>query len=61
MVSDGVCPDGEDGALRALLAEFKGDSPKELARLALEHQGDRAGTDDRTVLAVRLARRPGCG
>ncbi len=61
MVSDGVCPDGEDGALRALLASFKGDSPKELARLALEHQGEKAGTDDRTVLAVRLARRPGCG
>lgn len=61
MVSDGVCPDGEDGALRTLLAEFKGDSPKELARLALEHQGEKAGKDDRTVLAVRLARRPGCG
>lgn len=61
MVSDGVCPDGEDGALRTLLAQFKGDSPKELARLALEHQGGTAGTDDRTVLAVRLARRPGCG
>jgi len=61
MVSDGVCPDGEDGSLRALLAQFKGDSPKELARIALEHQGEKAGKDDRTVLAVRLARRPGCG
>lgn len=60
MVSDGVCPDGEDGALRTLLAQFKGDSPKELARIALEHQGETAGTDDRTVLAVRLTRRPGC-
>ncbi|MBE6956840.1 MAG: stage II sporulation protein E [Ruminococcaceae bacterium] len=60
MVSDGVCPDGEDAALRTLLAEFKGDSPKELARIALEHQGEKAGTDDRTVLAVRLARRPEC-
>lgn len=54
MVSDGVAG-GEDGWLRETITAFQGDSPQLLARQLLE--GSPGGQDDRTVVAMRLARR----
>jgi len=56
MVSDGVCPAEEDGWLRERLEAFDSESPKELAR-ALLTQAPLPGTDDRTALVIRIARR----
>ena len=56
MVSDGVTGTGEDAWLRERLAGFSGDSPKELAAQLIAHSPQGA-TDDRTALAVCIARR----
>lgn len=58
MVSDGVCTAQEDGWLRARLAAFQGDSPKDLAR-ALVEEGGATATDDRTALVVTVEKRVG--
>ena len=58
MVSDGVADGEEDGWLRRQLAEFKGEKPKELA-LSVISESERlgGGTDDRTVVVLRLDKR----
>lgn len=57
MASDGVAGQ-DDGWLTAALSGWEGDSPRQLAQELLEgstqHQG---ATDDRTVVALRLAKR----
>ena len=53
MVSDGVCGAEDDRWVRELLASFRGDSPKELARDLITRAPQEA-TDDRTALVVRL-------
>lgn len=58
MVSDGICPAGEDDWLRTKLAAFPGDSPKELARELIADGPEEGSTDDRTALVVRFVRRP---
>lgn len=57
MVSDGICGTGEDDWLRARLAAFAGDSPKELARSLITDGPEEGATDDRTALVVKLTRR----
>ncbi len=58
LVSDGVADAEDDGWLRALLEEFDGTSPKELARSVMEESEKRVGAaDDRTAVAVQLRRR----
>ncbi len=54
LVSDGVTDGESDEALRQALASFHGESPRELARTLL---GFGSGSDDRTVIAVRLSER----
>ena len=56
MISDGVCPSGEDGELLARLRDFSGDSPRELAA-GLVAGGGAGATDDRTALVVKLEKR----
>ncbi len=56
MVSDGVSGTGEDDWVRRRLADFQGDSPKELARSLITDSPEGA-TDDRTALVVRIAKR----
>lgn len=56
MVSDGVSGTGEDDWVRRRLADFQGDSPKELARSLITDSPEGA-TDDRTALVVKIARR----
>ncbi len=56
MVSDGVSGTGEDDWVRRRLADFRGDSPKELARSLITDSPEGA-TDDRTALVVRIAKR----
>ena len=58
LVTDGVAGGGGDQWVRDILAAFAGDSPRELAQAVLDGSRARAGAaDDRTVLALRLARR----
>ena len=58
MVSDGVADGEEDGWLRTRMAEFKGEKPKELALTVIgESEQTGGGTDDRTVVVLRLDRR----
>ena len=57
MVSDGVCPDQEDGWLRGRLADFDGGSPKDLARALLDEGPEEGRTDDRTALVIRIGPR----
>lgn len=57
MVSDGICPTGEDNWLRAKLAAFAGGSPKELACSLITDGPEESATDDRTALVVKLVRR----
>lgn len=59
MVSDGICGTGEDDWIRAKLAAFGGNSPKELAKSLITDGPEEGATDDRTALVVRLARRGG--
>lgn len=54
LVSDGVTDGESDEILRQALASFHGESPRELARTLL---GFGSGSDDRTVIAVRLSQR----
>ncbi len=56
MVSDGVAGTGEDDWVRRRLADFHGDSPKELAR-SLITDSPEGVTDDRTALVVRIEKR----
>lgn len=56
MVSDGVAGTGEDDWVRRRLADFQGDSPKELARSLITDSPEGA-TDDRTALVVKIAKR----
>ncbi len=56
MVSDGVTGTGDDEWLRHRLADFQGDSPKELARTLITDSPEGA-TDDRTALVVQLEKR----
>lgn len=56
MVSDGVSGTGEDGWMRQRLGEFRGDSPKELARSLITDSPEGA-TDDRTALVVKIEKR----
>jgi stage II sporulation protein E len=56
MVSDGICGTGEDGWLREKLAQFDGESPKELARTLITDSPQEA-TDDRTALVIRMEQR----
>lgn len=59
MMTDGVCSGREDGWLVELLSGSESRSPQELARAVLSAgAGQAQGTDDRTVLTVRLSRRP---
>ncbi len=59
LISDGVADSREDGWVRAALAEFDGDSPKELALQLLEESRDHGGgTDDRTAIVLQLESRP---
>lgn len=57
MVSDGICGTGEDDWLRAKLAAFGGESPKDLAKALIADGPEEGATDDRTALVVKLARR----
>ena len=58
LVTDGVAGGEGDQWVRDILAAFAGDSPRELAQAVLDGSRARAGAaDDRTVLALRLARR----
>ena len=56
MVSDGVTGTGDDGWLQQRFARFKGDSPKELARVLIA-DSPQGATDDRTALMVRIEKR----
>ena len=56
MVSDGVCPTGEDDWLMEQLRQFRGASPRELAAKLVTCGGTQA-TDDRTALVVKLEKR----
>ena len=56
MVSDGVSGTGEDEWMRRRLGEFRGDSPKELARSLITDSPEGA-TDDRTALVVKIEKR----
>lgn len=59
LVSDGISGAGEDGWLRELLEKFDGESPKDLAQAVLEgSDAGSGGADDRTVVALRLKKRP---
>lgn len=53
LVSDGVVSGGSDDWLQQALAQFEGDSPKELA-LSLVTAGQADGQDDRTAIVVSL-------
>ncbi|MEG2119694.1 MAG: SpoIIE family protein phosphatase, partial [Pseudoflavonifractor sp.] len=58
LVSDGVAVGEGDGWLRALVGGFQGDSPKDLALALMEGSETAAGgTDDRTVIALKIALR----
>lgn len=57
MVSDGICGTREDDWLRAKLAAFGGESPKELAAALIADGPEEGATDDRTALVVRLVPR----
>lgn len=57
MVSDGICGTEDDHWLRERLAACSG-SPKELAATLIADGPKDGPTDDRTVLVVRVARRP---
>ncbi len=58
LVSDGVDGGAEDGWLRQCLAEWRGESPRELAQTLLDRARQcRESRDDRTVLVLRLTRR----
>lgn len=55
MVSDGITAGQEDGWLRQALEEFDGLSPQELAGRLLADSRDKAGgSDDQTVIVVKL-------
>ena len=55
LVSDGVTTGRDDRWVRQLLSEFDGLSPQDLAGRVLRESGGRAvGTDDRTVIAIKL-------
>lgn len=56
MISDGVTGTGEDDWLRRRLADFHGDSPRELAR-SLITDNPEGVTDDRTALVVKIEKR----
>ena len=56
MVSDGICPTGEDGSVLEALRQFGGGSPRELAARLVAQSGAEA-TDDRTALVVKLEKR----
>ena len=58
MISDGVADGEEDGWLRRQVAAFRGERPKELALSVIEESEQLGGgTDDRTVVVLRLDRR----
>jgi stage II sporulation protein E len=58
LVSDGVADSREDGWVRAALASFDGESPKELALQLLEEGESHGGvSDDRTAIVVKLESR----
>lgn len=57
MVSDGICGTREDDWLRAKLAAFAGNSPKDLAKELITDGPEEGATDDRTALVVKLAQR----
>lgn len=56
MVSDGVCPTGEDGPVLESLRQFGSGSPRELAARLVAREGGGA-TDDRTAMVVKLEKR----
>ena len=58
LVTDGVAGSEGDQWVRDTLAAFERGSPRELAQAILEESGRRVGAaDDRTALAIRLAKR----
>lgn len=57
LVSDGVTGNKEDVWLRELVAAFDGTSPKDLARAILESEQAADGSDDRTILVVKIESR----
>ena len=59
LVSDGVTSGREDQWLRATLASFSGESPKDLARALVSPEEETRASDDRTALVVRLTPREG--
>lgn len=58
MVSDGICGTDNDNWLRARLAAFSGESPKDLARDLIDNGPEDGPTDDRTALVVKITLRP---
>lgn len=56
MISDGVAGPQDDQWLRDRFLQFKGDSPKELARDLIANSPQQA-TDDRTAMVVRISSR----
>ncbi len=58
LVTDGLVGSDSDLWLRERFTGFEGDSPKDLTQLLLEESGSHGGgADDRTALALRIARR----
>lgn len=56
LVTDGVTDGGADEWLRTMIAQYHGESPRELAQSILSSPGV-GREDDRTVVAVRLSNR----
>ncbi len=58
MVSDGVCPDGQDMWLREAAADWDGREPKEFALGIIKTAGEKYGSDDdATVIALAISER----
>ena len=58
LLTDGITGGEGDQWVRDKLAAFEGGSPRELAQDIMDESGKQAGgTDDRTVLALRLSKR----
>ena len=57
MQTDGLCAGESEEKLEALLRSYKGNSPAELAQLALALYADERGEDDATVIVLHLEAR----
>lgn len=58
LLSDGVADASDDQWVRDMLAQFDGESPKELARDIMAESEKRVGAaDDRTAVVIRIGRR----